>query len=348
MPTALLACLARIDGDLTRRRFVVGGCGTRYPARRLLGLDPQPAAAAYRYWLPVRISHKYGSTEILAEPKRIAAVGLTEQDVVLALGLTPVGTREWFGDRPGALWPWAADLTGGVIPEVLGYELSYEKIAALRPDLILAVAWGVTDAEYPKLARIAPTVAQSGDHVDGGTPWQDQTRIIGRAVGREQRAGELVVGVEDRLAGSVRANPQFAGATGVVAYEFDGGFGVYGPEDPRARLLTSLGFVVPSRIVEVVGDEFYAEISAEQLELVDADVVVWILGDEDSRERVRSQPLYRTLAVAREGRDVFVVGFDVPYAAFSWSTVLSLPVCLDGLVPQLAAALDGDPTTSSS
>ncbi len=37
----------------------------------------------------------------------------------------------------------------------------------------------------PKLPRIAPTVAPSADFVDGGTPWQDQTRIIGRALGQE-------------------------------------------------------------------------------------------------------------------------------------------------------------------
>ncbi|MGH3983258.1 MAG: hypothetical protein ACRDST_11385 [Pseudonocardiaceae bacterium] len=38
--------------------------------------------------------------------------------------------------------------------------------------------------------------AQSADFVYGGTPWQDQTRIIGRALGQQQRTGELVATVD--------------------------------------------------------------------------------------------------------------------------------------------------------
>lgn len=62
---------------------------------------------------PVRVEHRYGVTELPHPPRRIVTVGLTEQDYVLALGQAPVGTREWFGDRPGALWPWAVRALGG-------------------------------------------------------------------------------------------------------------------------------------------------------------------------------------------------------------------------------------------
>lgn len=29
---------------------------------------------------------------------------LTEQDALLALGIVPVATREWYGERPGAIF----------------------------------------------------------------------------------------------------------------------------------------------------------------------------------------------------------------------------------------------------
>ncbi len=255
---------------------------------------------------------------------------------------------EWFGEQPGALWPWARAAAGSApLPEVLTNELNYEKIAALRPDLILGVAWGVTEEEYPTLSQIAPTVAQSCDFVNGGTPWQDQTRIIGRALGQEQRAVELVAAVEARFAESRRANPQFAGASVVAASDFgDGQLRVNGPQDPRARILTSLGFELPPRIAELVGDEFVAAISTEQLQLVEADAVVWISSTEAGASRVQDQPLYQALDVAREGRDVFLVGNDPVGAAYAFSTVLSLPVALDGPAPRLVAALDGDPATT--
>jgi iron complex transport system substrate-binding protein len=51
------------------------------------------------------------------------------------------------------------------------------------------------------------------------------------------------------------------------------------------------------------------------------------------------------LAVHTEGREVFLDSFDDPLgAATSFITPLSLPFILDELVPQLAAAIDGDPT----
>ena len=47
-----------------------------------------------------------------------------------------------------------------------------------------------------------------------------------------------------------------------------------------------------------------------------------------------------------EGRDVFVENLSELGGATSFVSVLSLPILLDGLVPMLAAAIDGDPTTA--
>jgi iron complex transport system substrate-binding protein len=46
-----------------------------------------------------------------------------------------------------------------------------------------------------------------------------------------------------------------------------------------------------------------------------------------------------------EGREVGVSNFEPLGEATSFQSVLSLPMLLDGLVPMLAAAVDGDPTT---
>ncbi len=60
-------------------------------------------------------------------------MGLTEQDYLLALGVAPVGVREWFGEYPGALWPWAREaLRDEPLPEVLPVdELNFEQISTL-------------------------------------------------------------------------------------------------------------------------------------------------------------------------------------------------------------------------
>lgn len=57
-------------------------------------------------------------------------------------------------------------------------------------------------------------------------------------------------------------------------------------------MLTDLGFEVPLRIAELVGDKFYAEISTEQIELVETDALVWISYTETGASRIQGQPLY--------------------------------------------------------
>ncbi|MGH3941127.1 MAG: iron-siderophore ABC transporter substrate-binding protein [Pseudonocardiaceae bacterium] len=352
MPVTLLGRSAPIIHNTTRRQLLIGGAGLAALLAGCSSTDPATGSSDTDTdtEFSLTVSHKYGSTDISGVPERVVSVGLTEQDFLLALGITPVATREWFGEQPGALWPWARTVAGNApTPEVLSYELNYEKIAALRPDLIVGVSWGITEQEYPKLAQIAPTVAQSGDFVDGGTPWQEQARSIGRAVDRQQRAEELIAGVEARFARVRTEHPQFVGATAIAAYDFgDGSLGIYGPQDPRARILTELGFEVPPRIAELVGDRFYAEISAEQLELLEADALVWISYTEAGASRIQEQPLYRSLSSVMQGRDIFLIGADQVGAAYAFSTVLSLPVALEGLVPQLVAAVDGDPATTAT
>jgi iron complex transport system substrate-binding protein len=119
---------------------------------------------------------------------------------------------------------------------------------------------------------------------------------------------------------------------------------VYGPEDPRSRLLTALGFELPAGLREVTGDEFGGNLSEERADMLDGDVIIWL--DADDAQGALGGPLYETLAVHTEGREVFLDSFDDPLgAATSFITPLSLPFILDGLVPRLAAAIDGDPTT---
>ncbi len=105
------------------------------------------------------IDHKYGSTTIEQAPERVVVVGLREQDALLALGIVPVATTEWFGDHPGAIFPWAEDELGDApVPTVLTSEdgIEIEKVAAQRPDLILGVYAGITKKEYESLSKIAP------------------------------------------------------------------------------------------------------------------------------------------------------------------------------------------------
>ncbi|MFC4533404.1 iron-siderophore ABC transporter substrate-binding protein [Sphaerisporangium dianthi] len=298
---------------------------------------------------PVTIEHKYGSTAIPAAPKRIVTVGLTDQDSVLALGTVPVGTTEWLGGYKGAIGPWAAGRLGaGAVPAVLkdtGTGPQVEKIASLAPDLILALYSGLTKDQYETLAKIAPVVAQPKEYADYGVPWQRQTEIIGRALGKETEAKKLVGDVEAEFTAAKKEHPEFAGATAVIATPYEGIF-VYGPQDNRSRILSSLGFSLPPGLDKAVGDEFGANISKERTDLLDTGAIVWIVADPAAdAAKLHKDKLYSDLKVVQQGREIFVRETGDYGNAFSFVSVLSLPYTLERLAPQLAAAVDGSPAT---
>jgi len=343
-----------ITDDATRRQFLIGGlslagllagCGTSGPA-----LDATPDDTG---GFPVTIDHQFGSTTIPRPPERVVSVGLTDQDALLALGIKPIAVTDWFGlEHPAATGPWALPQLGEARPVVLdsvdsGYP--YEQIATLAPDLIVGVHWGPTEeADYARLSQIAPTVVSTREFATVNMPWQESTRLIGQAVGRGPQAVELVAAVEERFAMARAQFPQFKGATAVPAYHTGEQYGCYGPEEARGRFLTSLGFVLPPGLAElVVPGETFVQVSNEQLALLDGDLVVWFAYSEEARKRIEDDPVHQSLKIAEEGRGVFLGSGDraTLAAALGFSTVLSLPFALDAALPLLAAAIDGDPAT---
>jgi iron complex transport system substrate-binding protein len=308
--------------------------------------DPDPEVAASAF--PVVVEHAFGETTVDAAPERVVLVGLTDQDVVLSLGVVPVAVREFFGGQPSATWPWAHDLLDGAEPEVLpNAALNFEQIAALDPDLILGLYAGLTQDEYATLSAIAPTVAQSADHPAWAAPWQEQVRIARLALGREEAAAQVVADTEQAFADAAAQHPEFAELTAVVAWDFrDGNVGIYSPEDPRSRFVASLGFTFPEAIAELdYGGSFTYLISTEQLGLIEADAVIFIDNTTAEQLSVLDSDVFDALPAVTEGRVVVLPRTAILTGAFGFNTPLAIPAALDGLLPRLAAAIDGDPAT---
>lgn len=306
-------------------------------------LAPQDEVSAA---FPVTVLHKFGSTTIAEAPERVVAIGFNDQDALLALGVTPLAARYWYGDETDAIFPWAEDKTDGTQPVVLNMpfgSLNYEAIIALDPDLIVAVYSGITQEEFDLLSQIAPTIAQSADYTDFGMPWQEATLLIGAALGKAAEAETLVSSVEALITAAREENPQFAGKTIAVVYGYETGlYGYYTAQDPRARFFTDLGFVVPDELVEIAGDSYYADVSAERIDLLDQDLIVFVGLQfiEGGRAAVEADPLFNQLQAVQDGRVIYVPNdYD---DALQFSTVLSLPYALEGVLPDLEAIVSGD------
>lgn len=293
---------------------------------------------------PVTVTHKFGETTVEAAPRRIVSVGVHEQDFLYALGMHPVGVREWLdGGYDGAVWPWAEDEAGGtratVLPEA---EIDFEGVAALQPDLIIATYSGISESDYAILSKLAPVIAQSGDHADWAMPWREETRMIGAAVGKLEEAEELISSTEAVFEKARAQYPQLQAATCAIIGYFDGTFATYNSEDLGHRFLAELGLRVPAEI-DAIAEGIYVNISPERTDLLELDVAVWWTGQ---KTEVEPMPLYQSLRLAREGRSVWLDDSDPTIeSALSMQTPLSFAYLVENLTPLLAAAVDGNPST---
>ena len=343
--------------NTSRRRFLAGlsvlavapvlaACGSDSGGSQATD-TPAGSAAPEEAAFPVTITHKYGETTIESAPQRVVCIGLTDQDTLLALGVVPVGVTYWFGDEElQGIYPWAQEAHGDAeLPTLLkdtnGVEI--EKIAGLAPDLIIGQYSGLTEQDYKKLSAMGvPVVAQNGDYADYGTPWDEAALTLGAAIGKPKAAQELVDSVKKRIADEAAAHPEFQGQTAAVITPWEGLF-IYGPEDPRSRMLQDLGFDLHRVITDADDSEYGISLSAERTsDLGDIGTAVWI--DFDADKQVKG--IFEGTTAYDEGRWCNISDADGSYyVAHSFVTPLSIPYLLDRYVPQLAAAADGDPKT---
>lgn len=312
--------------------------------------SPAPSAGAVEEGaFPATINHKYGSTTVESAPQRIVTVGLKEQDDCVALGVVPVGSTTWFDLGKSKLFgPWAkAALAGAPEPTVLTDNdgIQFEKVAELQPDLIIGIYSGMTKGDYDKLSKLAPTIAPLKEYEEWGVPWDAQAAVVGQALGRPQQMAALVADAKKRVQAVKDANPGFTGKTALAATPWEGVF-VYGSQDPRCRLLTDLGFSMPAHLDTVTKSAWGGDLSDESVELLDVDALVWLV-EGNGRKDIEANKAYTSLAVHKEGREVFTKPGDNVYEAFSLMTVLSIGYLVEELGPRLAAAVDGEPGTST-
>ncbi|MDH6291195.1 MULTISPECIES: iron-siderophore ABC transporter substrate-binding protein [Rhodococcus] len=290
---------------------------------------------------PVTIENTFGSTTLDGAPERIVTLGWNAQDVVYALGETPVGMPKYtYGAEANGVMPWLQDRFDPSQTTLLDTATStpIEGVASLAPDVVLAPYEGFDQATYEKLSGIAPTVAYPDKAWQ--TTWQDQTTLVGQALGKSAEAEQLVAGLDDTLAQTAAAHPEFAGKTiSVINFDTDAAtVNVYMPSDPRVQVLTQLGFTVSPGVQKLAAandpDKFFADISVENISDVDADVVVAFVPENTT---VAANPAYANLGAIGRGTAVALSDTKI-ISGLSQTSVLATPWVLDKLTPQLSEA----------
>lgn len=233
-------------------------------------------------------------------PQRVLVLSERDLDIVLALGVKPVGSTLGRGQQslPAYLLERAAGVPGvGAFAQP-----SLDRVLALQPDLILA--GGLSDAQLlAQLGKIAPTLVTS-TNTDS---WQQTLARVAAMLGREAQAKAVV---ESYQAKAAALRKQLAGEAGksasIVRWTPSGP--VYMKGDAFAgQVLADLGLGRPATQREP-GAGHSGPLSREALSKIDGD---WLFmgmfksgraHDPEALAALLRQPEFKELGATKAGQ----------------------------------------------
>ncbi|MEM8544401.1 MAG: iron-siderophore ABC transporter substrate-binding protein [Cyanobacteria bacterium P01_H01_bin.119] len=253
-----------------------------------------------------RIKHAFGETEVPAEPNRVIVLGYTTIEAVVAHGVQPIGVPSGAVDQLLHLaldQETVADIGSPTQPNL-------EKIAALKPDLILTSKYRLGDG-YGPLAQIAPTVVLD---VDGNHEWKELTRLCGETLGKPTETEKLSTAHNTKLQ-QIKAQLSPAGNPPQVSIVsiFPGLIRAAGTETFAGSVLADAGVARPPSQSQAQGPQ---NVSLESLDLLDGDVIFIMTlqgntevakGSRAESDRIKAHPLWSQLK-AVQANQVYEVG----------------------------------------
>ena len=314
--------------------------------------DNQAETKADKGAFPVTIKHAFGETTVKQEPKRVATLGWTDQDHVLALGVVPVGATKitWGGNAAGST-DWFDEELKDVQEDVkaetpVRYDdtdgVPVDEVAKTKPDLILAVNSGLTEDDYKKLTEIAPVVAYP--EAPWVTDWQTSLETIGKALGRSTEAADVKQDMDEDIAEARKENPELEGKTMIYGYLATTDLsqvGVYASQDPRVAVLREFGLKDAPAVAEVVKPgEFYGQISAERAADLQSDVFLTWTENPGDADTLKANKLISQIPAIKAGH--FWTEADKQIVAASTNpTPLSIDTITDKVLPTIVKAVQG-------
>lgn len=278
------------------------------------------------------VQHAMGETCIPNNPKRIVTISQFTLGNTLTLDVKPIGSTIVIGydtfnnDFPAHL----KNRTEGVKPVGGQFQPNLEKILLLKPDLI--IGWEPVETIYPLLTKIAPTVLGNWRIV--AQSWEEHFNFVAEVLGKQEaaqnawnhyhrRIQELKEALGDRYQNKEISviNIDTYGINIYVRNSFDG------------FILNDVGLKRPK--IQNVNHDFgrIDNISEEELEKVDGDILFIMTGDIDKREllkQMQQKPLWKKLRAVQQNHVYFV---DI--SKWNGGTLLAADAVIDDLFKYL-------------
>lgn len=244
-----------------------------------------PAMAA-----PVTIKHYSGETTVNAPAQRVIALGPHALDLLLSLGIQPVGYGEAaqlgvtnYGSPIKQIRYLGSRITGNPVNVGDRYKPNLEVVASLKPDLI--VGENYAQDSYSALNNVAPTLLFEGIHTGD---WQKTLPILAKAVGKEAKAAQVIERHNRIINEAKKQLPEWIkGKTALVVYNSGGAdkdvYTILGPQDWTGGYFQNLGFKLDLLGAKDTSmSEGYKKISSEALTASQADAIFVIASKKNT------------------------------------------------------------------
>ncbi|WP_284036268.1 iron-siderophore ABC transporter substrate-binding protein [Neobacillus sp. 114] len=252
------------------------------------------------------VDHAMGSTTIKGTPKRVVVLTNEGTEALLALGIKPAGAvQSWLGD------PWydhiKKDMNG---VEVVGTEseVNVEKIAALKPDLIIGNKLR-QEAVYNQLSAIAPTVFSETLRGD----WKENFKLYAKAVNQEEKGNKVLSDFDNKVASlKEKLGDKVNQEVSVVRF-MAGKSRIYYTDSFSGVIFNELGFKRAAQQAELFTPSnklgnLAVEVGKEVIPKMDADVLFYFTyapnGDQTALNTAKewtTDPLWKNLNVVKNG-----------------------------------------------
>ncbi|MFH9348821.1 ABC transporter substrate-binding protein [Kitasatospora sp. NPDC017646] len=297
LPVAVLA--------VTLSATLLAACGSNGDTAASGGGSASSAASAgTAAGFPRNVKHAAGTARIKSQPKRVVVLDSGELDDVTLLGITPVGAVSPHMKTEGGFPNYLKDKIKDTKDVGPMNEPNLELIASLKPDLILSSK--VRHAKvYDQLNAIAPTVLAETT----GFPWKENLALYAQALGKEDEAKKALADYEARahtLGGAIKAKYNGTMPTASVVRFVAGPTRLYAKASYSGVVLKDVGLTRPAS-QDV--DKNIIEVSAEQINQADADLVFVTTADDPSKTKeseVQQTPVWQGLNAVKNNK-VFTV-----------------------------------------
>lgn len=282
---------------------VLAACGSE----KTDAADSAKAADGASAGFPRTLKTVMGDVKIPSQPKRVVVLDTGELDDVTLLGIDPVGAvAPHFKSEGGFPTYLKGELSGTADVGPL-LEPNLEKIASLKPDLILSSKVR-HEKVYDKLSAIAPTVFTE---TTGGV-WKQNLKVHAQALGLEKEAAAKVEEYETQakaLGEAIRKKDGGTMPTASVVRFIAGPTRLYQTNSYSGVVLNDIGFKRPKSQVSNDPAVTMKDVSPEQIDQADADLIFVTTADtpdKTQQKQVTSNPVWKSLKAVKAGK-VFTV-----------------------------------------